>query len=285
MTGTPPPADDAPDSAPEAARLAALTVCRRIGADPAGPIGQRLVSACARLAADLLNQTVQATAAWVGQGAPADPLRRLFDEATNRETYFFRDRAQLLLLRDLLTERNSKERPSVWSAGCATGEEAYSVAILAAQVPALAGLSVLGSDLSGAAVAAAAEAAYRTGPMSPCRSVTAEDESFLPLIAEQRRQVMADIRARVRFLEHNILSGPPQGAPFDAVLCRNVMIYMDRTARNDCMAVLDAALKPGGVLLIGPGDAAPAADIAARGFRTVFRNRAMAFVKESADAR
>lgn len=273
--------------ASDEARRVALTVCRRIGADPAGPIGQRVAEACARLDGDGLAQVAQAAAHRPGPGiaVPAEPLRRLFDESTNRETYFFRDRGQLLLLRELLTARGPAAAPSIWSAGCASGEEAYSVAILLSQVPALAGLSVLGADLSGAALATAAAGIYRTGPMSPCRSLTPEDERFLPLVEERRRQVTDDIRRRVRFQEHNILSGPPPGAPFDAVLCRNVMIYMERAARGDCMAVLDAALKPGGVLLIGPGDAAPTADPTARGYRPVFGNRAMAFVKEPAHVR
>lgn len=268
-------------TATAATRALARSLCGRIGADPAGPVGLRVGERCARLAPEAREDLERA----LRDGTPgAGLLERLFDEVTNRETYFFRDRGQLQLLLALLAERGVAA-PAIWSAGCASGEEAYSVAILASEHGALAGTSVLGTDLSAAALAVAAQGVYRTGPMSACRTLTAEDERFLPPAGERARRVAAEVRARVRFHAHNILAGPPAGAPFDAVLCRNVLIYMDHDGRRRSLATLDAALKPGGVLLIGPGDSVPPIDPASLGYRALYRNNALAFVKEPADAR
>ncbi len=261
----------------------ARAICRRIGADPAGPIGRRLGDRCAQLPPDALA-ALGTTVAAAGDADPGGLFRRLVDEATNRETYFFRDRNQLALLIELLAERGAAA-PRLWSAGCATGEEAYSVAILLSRTPALDGATVLGTDLSNAALAAAAEAVYRTGPMSACRAVAAEDEAFLPQAGERQRRVADAVRERVRFRAHNLPDGPPDGAPFDAILCRNVLVYMDHDGRRRSLAAIDAALKPGGVLLIGPGDASAPHDPASLGYRPLYRKNALAFLKDPADAR
>jgi chemotaxis protein methyltransferase CheR len=122
--------------------------------------------------------------------------------------------------------------------------------------------------------------------MSPCREVRAEDETFLPSLPDGRRAVADLIRSAVRFLEHNILSGPPPSPQrFDAVVCRNVLIYMDAAARNAALQALASAVKPGGLLLLGPGDVAPPVDPAALGFRALFRDGAGVFVKGDADDR
>lgn len=269
------------------AHRTALILCRRIGAASDGPVGQRLFEACFRMTSAELDNVAAAAASpvIVGEDTAGGLLNRLFDQATNRETYFFRDRGQLRLLRDLLAERAGGGAPSIWSAGCATGEEAYSVAILCAETPSLSCASVLGTDLSEAALTVAAEGIYRTGAMSSCRGLTHKDERFLPVHGASERSVAPGVRTRVRFRQHNVLDRAPREAPFDAILCRNVMIYMEASARADCLSALDAALKPGGVLVIGPGDSAPPVDPSARGYRTVFRDNALAFVKESANAR
>jgi len=250
----------------------ALDVCRRIGANPTGPVGARLIETCNALAPE------QALA----EGAAREALvARLIDGATNRETYFFRDRRQLALMGDLLLRSAPPDRPrALWSAGCATGEEAYSLAILLSGLG-LAG-TVTGTDVSQAALAAARTALYRTGPMSPCRDLAPADEPFLPPAPDGRRGVAEAIRNAVRLAEHNILSGPPPPGRFDAVVCRNVLIYMGEDAKATALRALAGAVRPGGLLLLGPGDVAPPVDPTARGFRPVFRDGAALFVKGEA---
>lgn len=244
----------------------AREICRRIGANPAGPVAARLTAACAALAAATVPDS----------GAARDDLvARLIDGATNRETYFFRDRRQLAALAALLA--GSATPLTLWSAGCATGEEPYSLAILMLE----AGLTgmVVGTDVSRAALAQARNARYRTGPMSPCREVTEQDVAFLPPAPGGERTVAATVRAMVRLAEHNILTGPPAPALFDAVVCRNVLVHMDGASRTAALSVLAAALRPGGALLLGPGDVAPPADPADHGLRPLFRNGAALHIK------
>ena len=254
----------------------ALDTCRLIGANPAGPVGARLIEACGALS----PQRTLAT------GTERDALvSMLIDGATNRETYFFRDRRQLALMASLLRDDASPGTPlTLWSAGCATGEEAYSLAIVLREkgLPA----AVTGTDVSRQALANAVAAQYRTGQMSPCREVRAEDETYLPAMPDGRRTVAGEIRAAVRFAEHNILSGAlPQPQQFDAVVCRNVLIYMDAASRSAALRVLASAVRPGGLLLLGPGDVAPPVDPAALGFRALFRDGAGVFIKGKSDGR
>jgi chemotaxis protein methyltransferase CheR len=254
----------------------ALDTCRLIGANPAGPVGARLIEACGALP----QQRTLAT------GAERDALvSMLIDGGTNRETYFFRDRRQLALMGALLRDAAPPGVPlTLWSAGCATGEEAYSLAIVLRELGLPA--AVTGTDISRRALAAANAAHYRTGQMSPCREVKAEDETFLPSTPDGHRTVADPIRSAVRFLDHNILSGPPpQPQRFDAVVCRNVLIYMDAASRGAALLVLTNAVKPGGLLLLGPGDVAPPVDPVALGFRAVFRDGAGVFIKGDADGR
>lgn len=270
-----PPSTKAPTDSPAvsaAMSSLALDTCRLIGANPAGPVGARLIRACGALPS---RQTAM-------DGAErATLVARLIDGATNRETYFFRDRRQLALLGALLGDATPPGVTlALWSAGCATGEEAYSLAILLHGLG-LAG-TVTGTDVSRAALATAATALYRTGPMSPCREVGPESDAVLPPVADGRRTVADPIRAAVRFAEHNILAGPPPPERFDAVVCRNVLIYMDTAAKTAALGVLAAAVKPGGLLLLGPGDAAPPVDPVALGFRALFRDGAGLFVKGGA---
>lgn len=259
-----------PGPAGEPAGGLAREICRRIGANPAGPVAARLTAACAALTA----------AAVPDSGAARDELvARLIDGATNRETYFFRDRRQLAALAGILSGVGAGVGAplTLWSAGCATGEEPYSLAILMLE----AGLTgmVVGTDVSRAALAQARTARYRTGPMSPCREVTEQDVAFLPPALGGERTVAATVRAMVRLAEHNILTGPPAPGLFDAVVCRNVLVHMDGPSRTAALAVLAAALRPGGALLLGPGDVAPPADPADHGLRPLFRNGAALHIK------
>ena len=253
----------------------ALDTCRRIGANPAGPIGARLIEACGALPA---GQSM-------ADGEEREALvSRLIDGATNRETYFFRDRRQLMLMGTLLRAATPPGVPlTLWSAGCATGEEAYSLAIVLWSLG-LSGL-VTGTDVSRAALTAARTALYRTGPMSPCREVGRTDEPFLPLTGDGRRTVADPVRGAARFVEHNILNGPPLPLRFDVVVCRNVLIYMDEAAKIAALLVLATAVKPGGLLLLGPGDVAPPIDPVPLGFRPLFRDGAGLFVKGGSDGR
>ena len=200
--------------------------------------------------------------------AAADPARRrglvdaLIDEVTIRETTFVRDRAQLdaIAWHDLMeSARAARSRTiRVWSAACASGEEPYTLALLADETftPAAAPLDVLGTDISGVALAAAAAGQYRE------RAVHALDEPqrrrFLERQADGSYLVSQRLRKLVRFRRHNLANDPipPSGeSGFDLIVCRNVLIYFEQPLVGRVIQALERALRPDGMLILGHADA------------------------------
>lgn len=181
-------------------------------------------------------------------------LERLIDEVTVQESYFLRDRAQLRRIdwRTLVTPG----RPiRVWSAACATGEEAYSLALLACEAlgpnpP----VEILGTDVSHAALAKAGEGAYRP------RAVRELDQMLCERYFTRRADGVAAgaaLRSLVRFEPHNLVRdpSPPVGhEPFDLVLCRNVLIYLDGDVVDGVLASLERARRADGLLILGAAD-------------------------------
>ena len=184
------------------------------------------------------------------------------------ETYFFRHPAQIELLCDrvlpgLDAERRQAGRGTLtaWTAGCSTGEETWTMALSAAcargttdrcePVP----LSVLGTDISETVLAAARNGTYtRLHALDSFRAIPAwAVRHFAGLSEGDVWSVPASLRRDVSFVRHNLLDSPPI-AGADLVLCRNTLIYFDEAANRRAQANLAAALRPGGVLVLGPAD-------------------------------
>jgi chemotaxis protein methyltransferase CheR len=191
-----------------------------------------------------------------------DLLERLIDEVTTRETTFIRDRGQLdaipwpALLRSAGAAGSGTIR--VWSAGCASGEEPYTLALLAHEAfgPARVPVEVLGTDISGAALAAAAAGRYGE------RAVRALQEPqrarYLDRHADGSYLAGERLRALVRFRRHNLARDciPPAGeAGFDLIVCRNVLIYFGPLLAARVIESLRQSLRPGGRLVLGASDA------------------------------
>jgi chemotaxis protein methyltransferase CheR len=195
-------------------------------------------------------------------GQDGELLDRLIDEVTTRETTFSRDRRQLDTIRwpDLLASARAAGSAAirVWSAGCASGEEPYTLALLACEAfrPLAPPVEVLGTDISGAALAAAAAGRYGeravralAGPERARYLDRGADSSFL---AGQR------LRRLVRFRRHNLALDPlpPAGeAAFDLVVCRNVLIYFDQPLASRVIEALRQSVRAGGRLMLGAADA------------------------------
>lgn len=200
--------------------------------------------------------------------AVADPaqgsqlLGRLIDEVTVQETFFARDVGQLRVIpwASLRAGRASSGPGGpvrVWSAGCATGEEAYTLALEAILALGVSPgpVDVLGTDISAAALAAAAAGRY--GERSVRLLAPAVREHYLTRQPDGRYQVTAQLRALARFRQHNLAldPGPPSGeAAFDVVVCRNVLIYLSTQLIGRALGNLERALRPGGVLVLGAAD-------------------------------
>jgi chemotaxis protein methyltransferase CheR len=184
-------------------------------------------------------------------------LDGLVDELTVGETHFMRDPDQLELVRrevfPALKKRGTPAR--VWSAGCATGEEAYSLAILLEQEGLGQGAVVLGTDLSIVSLAKARAGSYSDYSMRDVGSTFLQD--YFRRVRECR--VLVDrIRSKVRFERLNLV-GPEDYAAagavaMDLILCRNVLIYVGREKVGRIAARLYDCLAEGGVLLTAGAD-------------------------------
>lgn len=196
----------------------------------------------------------------------ADPLQRtrvleqLIEEVTVKETSFLRDRGQLTSIDWKLLLENARARGSeqvrVWTAPCATGEEAYSLALLACEAftPALPPVSILATDISVGALAHARRGVYGS------RSVSAVSAALRTRYFRSQPEGLAvgdRLRPLVTFAVHNLITHPfpPVGhAPFDLILCRNVLIYFDNETVGRVLDSFQHALAPSGELVLGATD-------------------------------
>lgn len=178
----------------------------------------------------------------------------------NNETYFFRDRLMFDLLAsevlpELAAKRADTKRLSIWSAGCSTGQEALSLAMLFADQPEpWKGwrIDILGTDISSRAVAAARNGVYTQfeiqrglGVSQMLRWFTETPEGWRP---------RPELRRPIRFERRNVLEAAPDPGRFDLVLCRNVLLYFAPANRSRAFARLAEATTADGWLMIGAGE-------------------------------
>lgn len=186
--------------------------------------------------------------------------RRVVEALLNNETYFFRDKPTFdqlpqAILPELARRRAGSRRLSIWSAGCSTGQEAYSLAMLfAEQRERWEGwtIDILGTDVSHRAIAAARKGHFSQFEVQRGLSVTQMLEHFDE--CDGGWQVRDKLKAMVRFAQHNILDHLPSRKPFDLVLCRNVLLYFNQQTRAHTFARLADALAHDGFLMLGAGE-------------------------------
>jgi chemotaxis protein methyltransferase CheR len=185
-------------------------------------------------------------------------LDGLVDELTIGETHFMRDPDQLQFVRREVLPALPR-RPGagvrVWSAGCATGEEAYSLAILLEQEGLGEGAVVLGTDLSLVSLAKARAGSYSDYSLRDMRGRFLQD--YFRHV--QGRRILVDrIRSKVRFERLNFVGSEDYAAAgavaMDLILCRNVLIYVGREKVGRIAARLFDCLAEGGVLLTAGAD-------------------------------
>jgi chemotaxis protein methyltransferase CheR len=187
-------------------------------------------------------------------------LGRLIDEVAIQETFFMREPGELETVdwHQLLVAAHARGagEVSVWVSACASGEEAYSVAMLATEAfgHAVPPVAILATDISTRALRRAEEAAYSersTRELSPARR-----DRFL--VREGTRSVVDEqLRSLCRLRRHNLVAdpAPPAGeVAFDLILCRNVLIYFDPETVETVVGSLESALQPGGQLILGASD-------------------------------
>jgi chemotaxis protein methyltransferase CheR len=192
------------------------------------------------------------------RAGPPDGLeRRAVEALLNSETFFFRDLAPFEALREILPAALARAAPgqtvNVWSAACSSGQEPYSVAIVAREslCDRLSRLRIIASDFSRHALARAREARYSQIEVNRGLPAACLVKYFDKAGPDWRLQEA--IRTMVDFREINLMGG--LDVPLcDAILLRNVLIYLPLEKRRDVLVRVRARLKPGGVLLLGTSE-------------------------------
>ena len=188
--------------------------------------------------------------------AASAELEEVIDLLTTNETYFFRESYQLRAFRDEvlpeLARAPSRRLLSIWSAGCSTGEEAYTIAILVAESGLFGDweVRVYGSDISRRCVAAA-----RRGVYGPSAFRVTPEEIRRDYFVERVDGVHVDerIRASCHFGHLNLMDDERARivGRVDVVFCRNVLIYFDHRSRKRVIDMFYERLVPGGYLFLG----------------------------------
>jgi chemotaxis protein methyltransferase CheR len=186
--------------------------------------------------------------------------QQVVEALLNNETYFFRDRAPFDLLQryalpELATRRAKSKRLRIWSAGCSTGQEVYSLAMLFAEDPeAWRGwtIDILGTDVSTGCIDRARAGSYSQFEVQRGLGINQMIKWFEE-VGDGWRAVES-LRKPIRFQVHNLLEPPPHPGGFDIVLCRNVLLYLSADKKALGFERLMAAMAEDGWLMLGAGE-------------------------------
>jgi chemotaxis protein methyltransferase CheR len=194
------------------------------------------------------------------RGRNGENLSEVVEALLNNETYFFRDRTPFDLLSRhalplLARRRETSKRIKIWSAGCSTGQEAYSLAMLfVEQAPEWRGwtIDILGTDVSTAVIDRARKGNYTQFEVQRGLAIGQTVKWFEE--ADDGWRVVESLRRPVRFQVHNILEQPPHPGQFDIILCRNVLLYLNADKRELAFERLSSAMAGDGWLMLGAGE-------------------------------
>ena len=185
----------------------------------------------------------------------------LVDRLTVHETRFFRDQTALKMLEECylkhLSSADAPLRINIWSVGCATGEEPYSLAMFVDQVLGTRGvrhyLAVTASDISSASLATGRVGNYHRNRLKNLPEQYRQ--TYFQAIDADHYQVNTSLRERVCFTRLNLLHLEQATlGMMDIIFCQNVLIYFKREQRRAILDQLVEHLRPGGILVLGAGE-------------------------------
>lgn len=188
-----------------------------------------------------------------GPDAPAE-TQMAIDLLTTNETYFYREPQHFTRLPELFgTERETRHRPlRIWSAASSSGEEAYTIALTMAETMPNRNWEVVGTDISTRVLETARRCLY------PLEAADRIPESARRAHCLKGRgdlvglfTLAPELRAKVTFLQANLMKPLPEVGQFDVVFLRNVMIYFSQETKGDLLKRVIGVIRPGGHLLIG----------------------------------
>ena len=255
------PKDRAPEWLPEIIELLHTTTGHDFRLYKSGTLQRRIERrmAMAAIETDGMERYLEALR------SNPDELDLLASDLLINVTSFFRDRQAFDLLAeriipDLVRRQPSDQPLRIWVAGCSTGEETYSLAMLFREAISAAKsnvkLQVFASDIDSDAVASAREGFYpeaieaEVSPERLARFFTREEHGY---------RVLPELRASVVFTVHDVLTDPPFSR-LDLVSCRNLLIYLRPEAQARVLSAFHFALREGGILLLGSSETVDTSD-------------------------
>jgi len=182
-----------------------------------------------------------------------DELQAAIDLITTNETSFFREVDHFRILREFIGSLRPVPFPfRIWSAASSSGEEAYTIAMVLAEVLGGAEWEILGTDISTRVLERARRGVY---PMERSTTIPRHALHEYCLKGQDRYEGMfmisKPLRDRVQFLQMNLCRPLPKVGPFDVIFLRNVLIYFDLEQKRKVVEAIIERLKPGGLLIVG----------------------------------
>ncbi|MCK5236460.1 MAG: protein-glutamate O-methyltransferase CheR [Deltaproteobacteria bacterium] len=188
-----------------------------------------------------------------------EELAVVVDLLTTNETYFFRENYQLKAFSEEILEeiasKKTDKKLRVWSAGCSTGEEPYTIAILLKKLMLRAkfrdwDVEILGSDISHRVLGVARKGEYSA---TSFRDMPERYHSYFHDVDNNKKRVSDELKSMVTFMHLNLLDTTRIGLlqEMDVIFCRNVIIYFDQAAKKTVIHNFFDLLKPEGYLLLG----------------------------------
>jgi len=196
---------------------------------------------------------------FVRDDVSGNELTTMLDSLSTNLTFFFREAAHFEYLRSvavprLIEQRRSQRRLRLWSAGCSTGEEPYSLAMMLTEYfPELRewDVRILATDLSTRVLAQAREGVYDIARVKQIPAALT-GKYFEPESGGDRTfRVCGEVRSMVTFARLNLMESWPMKGPFDFIFCRNVMIYFDKPTQENLVRRFHELLLPGCLLMVG----------------------------------
>ncbi|TPG13803.1 protein-glutamate O-methyltransferase CheR [Sphingomonas koreensis] len=248
---------------PDTARSGALNVLAallesRTGQQIAANREWRMETSLKPLLRDRGIDSLDALVGKLLDGRNPDLGDKVVDALLNQESSFYRDTAVFEMIAEAVTGLDKLalgRRIRIWSAGCATGQEPLSLAMLFAEREEAGGSpcpEILATDVSEAALARGRAGRYSQFEIQrglPIRRMMrwfdAVDSDWV---------ARPELVRRVQFKRHNLVSDPPPIGRFDIVLCRNVLFYLSQPLRRQIFERLAEVIRPGGLLVLGAGE-------------------------------
>lgn len=238
-------------------RILAALIEARTGQQLTPSRAWRIDTALAPLMRELSCPSLETLTALLATGDEA-LTTRVVEALLNNETSFYRDRDVFTLVEGQLLPalqqvRGTQQRIDIWCAGCSTGQEPYSLAMIFGEA-ALRWrdwtVSIVGTDVSASAVTRAKAGRFSRFEIQRGLPVRGMLRWFKEVGEEW--QAVAELRRGVRFQKHNLFDPPP--GRFDVIFCRNVLMYFSLQDRRRAFERLAEALTPEGLLVLGAGE-------------------------------